>query len=114
MSKDEKPWHEALPETLKIAHLTYDLEIMDASWLRESGRFGEHNGTDQIIRLSSAQKRQSARDTLIHEITHGMLWIFHALDELGRVEEERLCALLPVFLYTFKEDNPEVWSFLFD
>lgn len=105
-------WTKDLPKRLKIGNLIYALEIMDYGQERESSRFGECVNNDQVIRLGPTMKRQKARDTLMHEVLHALLWCYEIKAE-KEGGEEHLCSMLPMALDQFRQTNPKAWRFIY-
>lgn len=107
-------WIDTLPASVRIGAFTYRVELMDVGYERERGVFGECVNNDQVIRLGPTQTAEKARDTLLHEITHALLWVYGI--QLDTVKEwvEHLCSQLPMALFLLKRDNPGVWRWIFD
>lgn len=106
--KYKNGWIKDLPDRVRIGNLTYEVEILGPAREREDHTFGACVNNDQIIRLGSMMKRQKARDTLMHEVLHAIVWCYNIPSK-----DEDLCTMLPMALDLFRLDNPKAWRFVY-
>lgn len=67
-----------------------------------------------LIRLSANQAPPSMRDTLLHEVLHGVFWTggLGSVFDIGKDEEEKLVRALTPWVLGLIRDNPELVTFL--
>ena len=58
-----------IPDRLKILGLDYTVKLLDDN---ETGWFGSHNGSTQIIRLNINKHPDQIASTLLHEIIEAL------------------------------------------
>lgn len=97
-----------LPDAVLVGATRYTVESRDRKL------FGRTDNRHSTIMVSSRQSGASARDTLLHEVLHAILWCSAAgrMLPLGDEDEERLVRLLTPWLLAVIRDNPELIDYL--
>lgn len=98
-----------LPSKVKIGYREYqivDWEFLDAS---AHGRMGEIAHISRRIKIATCHGPVQAAETLLHEIIHGVFYVWCAADQ---DDEERTTSLLANGLATVWRDNPDVLAWI--
>lgn len=96
----------ALPKKVLLGPFTYSVvRVPDRSMGDNSGsiEYGR-----QEIRVAASLKGEYARETLVHEMLHGLIHMAGLEKELGDSEEEVVKRLAPLLLLAVR-DNPKAW-----
>lgn len=95
---------EALPDTIKIGGFDFQLVRWNSNQAAGAARYGEFSSIEQIIRLQLGMpSRFKAVDTLLHEITHGIFWVYNIHDD---DKEERVTGTMGSAWTQIHRDNP--------
>jgi len=73
------------------------------------GRHGEFSPNELIIRINTNIKKSHIKETLLHEILHGIYWSYNIHDE---DKEERIVTTIAVGLSQVFTDNPKISKYL--
>jgi hypothetical protein len=94
-----------LPETIRIGGFDFAIVKWPSASAMASNRFGEFSSVEQIIRIQrDFATRYKAADTLLHEITHAIFWVYG----IGKDDdEERICAAMGSAWMQIHRDN--IW-----
>ena len=80
--------------------------------LYTSGEFGKRDGNRARITLCPGQSPTILRDTLLHEVLHGVLDVTGIAHELGDEKEERYVRRLTPALLDLLRRNPRLVALL--
>lgn len=97
---------------VRIGATEYAIEVSDELTLPD--RLGTTNNIKQVILLRDDQSGGSARDSLLHEVLHAILWSASAEQMLGFTEdqEEKAVRLLAPWLLMTLRENPDLVAVL--
>jgi len=101
----------AVPKKIKIGHYIFDVCNMTKDLRKHGEVFGVCDQTKQKIHIDVTATPAVLRDTLLHEIMHGVYWMFNLEDEN---KEEKIVSSLATGLLAVFRDNPEVAKFLME
>lgn len=108
--KDARKLVEALPDVVRVGGYDWYLEKWNAHQARGASRWGECSTGEMTIRIQlDMPTAQKAVDTLMHEISHAMFWVYGVQDE---DKEERLVGALGSGLMALYRDNPWLLDWL--
>jgi hypothetical protein len=100
----------SLPDSIRVGPYDMRLLPLDASTADAAGVFGYFKRKDQVIALDiSHVSCAGLADTLIHEITHAIWWVYGLED---KDEEERTVATLSTGWTQVYRDNPSLLDWL--
>ena len=97
-----------LPKRVKIGHVTYRIVPLEDPD-RAPVVYGLYMGNDCIIKIDVTRDTQIVRDTLLHEIMHG-IWQLYAIDDED-LQERTICTMATGLTQVFA-DNPKIGKFL--
>ncbi len=108
-------WQDTVPASVRVGHWTFKVVAVPAREAALDHMFGSVEWGDQEIRISSAVTHEHARDILLHEIIHAALYLAGAGEVVETREsvQEHACHILPGAMFLLREQNPEVWRWLF-
>jgi hypothetical protein len=98
-----------LPPVIKVGATEY---ILHVGHIKDSDEYGNCDTHLQVITISDNQTRQSAGDTLLHEILHA-IWNESGLAFVKR-DEETVVRITASWLNMVFKDNPIVAKFIMD
>jgi hypothetical protein len=96
------------PEKIKICNVDYAVVWTDGDWSVKTGFRGAIDYHEQIIRILPTLPPQMMAETMMHEITHGLIQFFQPGDE--DVKQERLSEIIGAGLPMVWRDNPEAFA----
>jgi len=96
---------------IKIGYRTYDIEVNDRVWNKQTESYGQFLSKEGIICMSSEEDNISQANTLLHEILHGIVYQWGLDSELDD-KEERIVNTITNGLTTVFVDNPWILSFI--
>jgi hypothetical protein len=95
---------DALPDHVRIAGFDFKLERWTHHQAAGSARYGEFSSVEQVIRIQQDMPSPfKAVDTLLHEISHGICWVYGIKEGDN---EERTVSILGTAWMTLHRDNP--------
>lgn len=95
---------EALPATIRVAGFDFKLEKWTHHQAAGASRYGEFSSIEQTIRVQLDMPSPfKAVDTVLHEISHAIFWVYGVHDE---DKEERIVSVLGTAWMTLHRDNP--------
>lgn len=99
------------PTSVRVGYRDFDVVEWDRKDAEASGRYGECDKANAIIRVSTDRGSVKAANTLIHEILHAA-WDIG--DMPGKVDEEKVVTVLANQLSQVWRDNPGLVAYLTD
>jgi hypothetical protein len=100
----------SLPDTIRVGPYDMRLLPMDGSHADAAGVFGYFKRRDQVIAIDVSHVSSAAlADTLLHEITHAIWWVYGLED---KDEEERTVATLSTGWTQVYRDNPALLDWI--
>lgn len=95
---------EAMPATVRVGGFDFKLEKWTHHQAAGASRYGEFSSIEQTIRLQLDMPSQfKAVDTLLHELSHAIYWVYGIHDE---DKEERVVGVFGSGLMALHRDNP--------
>lgn len=96
------------PKEVHLSPHTYRVVLVPDGVLDDTGRYGHASIQRLVVALDDGQPTTQMADTLLHELSHGMLASLGLDDEL----EERVALVLGPALLRLVFDNPELIDYL--
>ena len=97
-----------IPREVKIANHIFKIKI-DNKNMKANNKHGECSPSELTIRISDDYNLSHIKETLLHEIMHGIWWAYNVHD---KDDEERTVTTLTVGLSQVFNDNPKIMEFL--
>ena len=95
---------DALPDRIKIGGFDFALVIWTHHQASGASRYGEFSSIEQLIRLQRDMPSPfKAVDTLLHELSHAIFWVYGIHDE---DKEERVVGAMGSAWMQIYRDNP--------
>jgi hypothetical protein len=96
------------PTKIKIGHIDYTIEWVDATWAMANSRTGEADFVQEIIRVVGTLSPYSLADTFLHEIAHVLLEHYDA-GSSALVSRENMAKWVGAGIVMVIRDNPEAF-----
>jgi cob(I)alamin adenosyltransferase len=100
-----------LPSSIKVGYRDFCVEEWAPSEAISSGRYGECDKANAVIRVTTIHGVDKAANTLIHEVLHACFDVAGIADEDA---EERTVTHLANALTQVIRDNPDLVAYLTD
>ena len=100
-----------LPEEIRIGYRTYQVVEWNAEVAKASGKYGECDHLELVIRLDVTHGDVEVMNTLIHEILHAIFAVT-GISEVTEWKEEYLVSAQASCLTQVMIDNPDLMKFL--
>jgi hypothetical protein len=94
------------PKRIKIGYLDFKLIPRSKKWSIKHKAVGMCLPEDGRIAFSTAQKRSEIVNTILHEMLHGVVYMFD-INFRNLREEEKVVRKMANGLHTVFKDNPE-------
>jgi hypothetical protein len=106
--------YKGIPKTVRIGCYVFRVEVSEFEDSEAAGTFGHMNPISQKIRLRPGMTTQNLANTFIHEVAHGITWLYGAGVHTGgsyEDTEEDFVTKIANGLCAFWQDNPKavVW-----
>lgn len=98
-----------IPKKVRIGHVTYKIVPMSKSESYSADSYGCYMGNECTIVVDATRDPQLVKDTLLHEIMHGV-WYWGGLEDGDK--QERIVTLMATGLTQVLKDNPKIGEFL--
>lgn len=102
----------SLPETVRIGYADYKVERWEHHKATAAQRYGENSSHELTLRIDEELFERAplkAANTVIHEILHGIYWIYGLEDE---DKEERIVKVMASAWAQIWRDNPKLVAWL--
>lgn len=108
--------YKEIPETVRVGFKDYKIEIWTVGGTLNTGRYGECDHFQSIIRISKDLCAMELANTLYHEICHAVFYCFNipngdGEDRINHMTEERVVQSLASGMICVYRDNPKLLKF---
>ena len=99
-----------MPRTLRIGPLDWTVRLMTGAEQMGGGNIGLCEPSHQRLNVQeNPASTHSAVDTLLHEISHAIFWVFHVR---GGDSEERIVSAMGTAWTQIYRDNPDLLDWI--
>ena len=101
---NENLHYETLPDFVQIGPYQFIVELVSHEHTMEAGYFGFCDYSRQVIRVSEELTPNNLANTMMHEVMHGIHWVYGVSDAST---EEQTTEMSANGLCKLAQDNPE-------
>ena len=99
------------PSNIRVGPFDFSVFWVDANNGVDKGEFGECDTTNLAIKIDKSVDRILQLDTLLHEISHAIYWVYGLED---KDKEERIVQIMATGWTQVFRDNPILRTFIED
>ena len=96
-----------IPKTFEIPPYTFDVQLLDEIWSDGKQFYGEIKYKDCIIKLDSTTTPQMQRTVLLHEVMHGLDYVYGIKLKEQQIEtlSHAIAAIMPQLIEVWSDNN---------